>query len=190
MSQYEIEQPKSDPHSPTQQSSVQSPDEDDAPFCRICRMPEGPLFALCQCKGSLQFLHIDCLSAWHGYSGSQDCELCNTPFRVASRPLPICQWKKMRLQQGEIGKIIGIFMSTSISMAFLIYTLLVIIGSIDIPFELRTAPLSAVILIIFELSVFFGLSVYGITFFAKLFLRWMNQNRYITVLPNEMSRSV
>ena len=80
-----------------------SPDS-DSPSCRICHEsrdddPTRPLFHPCHCKGSLSFVHQDCLVTWlslkphsahthhghnHHHGGNSAptprCEVCNHPF--------------------------------------------------------------------------------------------------------------
>ncbi|KAL0222168.1 hypothetical protein RCL1_002022 [Eukaryota sp. TZLM3-RCL] len=162
--------------------AVDSPEPDFA--CRICRLPDPPLFALCQCRGSLQYLHIDCLNNWTSHSGKNACELCLSDFRVTPRALPFCSWKKLKLQHGEGTKIVGVTISTLISLFFLVYTLLIITNVLETPFDLRTTPWTAILLILFELSIFLGISVYGICYYTSLFIRWKNQNVYLSVIPD------
>lgn len=70
--------------------------------CRICLLegstPEDPLVAPCQCKGSIQHVHLGCLRHWVrdrlglsngdaafvvGGAGSRlSCELCKTPYQT------------------------------------------------------------------------------------------------------------
>ena len=79
--------------------SAPSPDTDasESPCCRICHEsrdddPTRPLFHPCKCKGSLSFVHQDCLVTWlslkphshaHSHGGvspAARCEVCNHPF--------------------------------------------------------------------------------------------------------------
>ena len=51
--------------------------------CRICRCPgtpDDPLFHPCRCRGSVRFVHEDCVVAWLRRRARADCELCHTPF--------------------------------------------------------------------------------------------------------------
>lgn len=51
--------------------------------CRVCRSGEegGSLYRPCHCKGSIQFVHEDCLNDWLSVSRGVKCELCKYPFR-------------------------------------------------------------------------------------------------------------
>ena len=42
--------------------------EEDEIVCRVCRspgeLPDNPLFYPCRCKGSIKYVHNDCLTMW------------------------------------------------------------------------------------------------------------------------------
>ena len=64
-------------------SSSNNTDDDDA-VCRVCRGrgEEGnPLFWPCRCRGTMRFLHEECLLQWLKHTDKTRCELCNTDFR-------------------------------------------------------------------------------------------------------------
>jgi len=53
--------------------------------CRICYIQaekNNPLVAPCVCKGSVQYIHKQCLYRWVRISTRNDCELCKTPFTM------------------------------------------------------------------------------------------------------------
>lgn len=75
----------------------QDPRESADKVCRICLMEGGtdedPLLSPCQCKGSIECVHLNCLQHWtkgrlnqsHSADGSylyksQSCELCKAPL--------------------------------------------------------------------------------------------------------------
>ncbi|ODQ79672.1 hypothetical protein BABINDRAFT_166791 [Babjeviella inositovora NRRL Y-12698] len=54
--------------------------------CRICRgegTPEDPLFFPCKCRGSIKYIHQDCLMDWlkHANKSTQQCDICNEPYK-------------------------------------------------------------------------------------------------------------
>ncbi|KAG5419583.1 hypothetical protein I9W82_003351 [Candida metapsilosis] len=54
--------------------------------CRICRMegtPSEPLYHPCKCRGSIKYIHQDCLMEWlkHSNQSSEKCDICNTPYK-------------------------------------------------------------------------------------------------------------
>lgn len=78
--------------------TVANPDDEHTAQCRICLL-EGnetndPLVCLCQCKGSIKYIHVSCIRVWirarlnlpEGEYSSPfflrpiNCELCKTPF--------------------------------------------------------------------------------------------------------------
>ncbi|XP_013624900.1 PREDICTED: probable E3 ubiquitin ligase SUD1 [Brassica oleracea var. oleracea] len=57
--------------------------EDDEDVCRICRTPgdaDNPLQYPCACRGSIKFVHQDCLLQWLSYSKAHRCEVCKHHF--------------------------------------------------------------------------------------------------------------
>lgn len=54
---------------------------DDVPSktCRICYEPGG-MNEVCECKGSMQYVHRECIEHWIGVSHKLTCELCHAPF--------------------------------------------------------------------------------------------------------------
>jgi len=70
---------------PVQDATNQSGDHHDEKECRVCRSGEEdgrPLFYPCRCKGSIKYIHQDCLLEWLKVSKSKEkCELCGELFR-------------------------------------------------------------------------------------------------------------
>lgn len=52
----------------------------DTGACRICLEETGVLIQPCGCKGSTANVHIECLKKWVKESGSEECEICKTPY--------------------------------------------------------------------------------------------------------------
>lgn len=50
--------------------------------CRICLQDDADsdLTRPCQCSGSLQYVHVDCLRRWVKESGRRNCEICKSAF--------------------------------------------------------------------------------------------------------------
>ncbi|KAK9463665.1 uncharacterized protein V1516DRAFT_668395 [Lipomyces oligophaga] len=57
----------------------------DRPACRICRgegTPEEPLYHPCKCRGSIKYVHQECLQEWLQHSKRKPvCELCKVRFK-------------------------------------------------------------------------------------------------------------
>ncbi|KAJ1266740.1 hypothetical protein BS78_07G001100 [Paspalum vaginatum] len=72
----------------TPRPSGEAEDEEDA--CRICHLPaeaDRPLRHPCACRGSIRFVHDDCLLRWlamrRGSSSSRCCEVCKRAISTA-----------------------------------------------------------------------------------------------------------
>lgn len=78
--------------------------------CRICRgeaSDDQPLIHPCKCRGSIKYIHQDCLMEWlnHSNKSTKQCDICNTPYKFrtiydphmpASMPLDEI-WRKVHL---------------------------------------------------------------------------------------------
>lgn len=54
--------------------------------CRICRgeaTTSQPLLHPCKCRGSIRYIHQDCLLEWlkHSNKTTKKCDICNTPYK-------------------------------------------------------------------------------------------------------------
>lgn len=49
--------------------------------CRICYEP-GELECLCDCRGTVEFVHKECIQKWIKISDKRVCELCGAKFKV------------------------------------------------------------------------------------------------------------
>lgn len=52
-------------------------------LCRVCRCegtPDHPLFHPCKCKGSIKYIHQDCLQFWLQHSNKDTCDICHSKF--------------------------------------------------------------------------------------------------------------
>lgn len=55
----------------------------EAPNCRICRCEatdSHPLFHPCKCRGSIKYIHQDCLQDWLAHSQKDTCDICHTRY--------------------------------------------------------------------------------------------------------------
>lgn len=57
---------------------------DQDPFCRICHEDKscGKLISPCKCKGTLRFMHEECLNKWMKVKIGSDCEICGSFMSV------------------------------------------------------------------------------------------------------------
>ncbi|CAE7368549.1 doa10 [Symbiodinium necroappetens] len=58
--------------------------EAEAVLCRICQDSSGKLVRACGCKGTLAYVHPECLMQWRAYSpkAATECELCNCSYTL------------------------------------------------------------------------------------------------------------
>jgi hypothetical protein len=55
--------------------------------CRVCKMEEEadhPLYSPCLCKGSIKYIHQDCLTQWIEMKKISNCELCGHTFQFTN----------------------------------------------------------------------------------------------------------
>lgn len=58
--------------------AVETDSDEDEDVCRICRSPEepgNPLRYPCLCRGSIKYVHQDCLRLWLNRCGNKQCEV-------------------------------------------------------------------------------------------------------------------
>lgn len=76
----------------TQLSSDET-DESGSPCCRICQStelecPDLPLIRPCNCRGSLAFVHVECLNQWRATSATAltTCSVCGFTYKTKPKP--------------------------------------------------------------------------------------------------------
>ncbi|GMM31447.1 E3 ubiquitin-protein ligase [Martiniozyma asiatica (nom. inval.)] len=55
----------------------------EVPTCRICRCEaaeDAPLFHPCNCRGSIRYIHQDCLQSWLKHSKKNECDICHAKY--------------------------------------------------------------------------------------------------------------
>lgn len=94
----------------------------DEDTCRICRgegTEDAPLFYPCKCRGSIKYIHQDCLEEWLRHSNQRNakCDIChtvykfrtvykeNTPQRV---PVSLVLDRWARNAQRTLGYVVGV----------------------------------------------------------------------------------
>lgn len=68
------------------ESSAKKAEEPET-ICRVCHMEgtEGnPLYSPCNCRGSIEYVHQDCLQRWLAHKNLTKCEVCNWTFQYKS----------------------------------------------------------------------------------------------------------
>ncbi len=61
--------------------------------CRICYEP-GNLINVCNCSGTVKYVHFECLTKWIAVSAATKCELCGSVYREPVPPgaIPRKEW--------------------------------------------------------------------------------------------------
>ncbi|KAJ9586101.1 hypothetical protein L9F63_020253, partial [Diploptera punctata] len=76
----------------TLEKQNESKEEEKKLICRICHegssstITLSPLTSPCDCKGTVENVHIACLERWLTESGTDTCELCGFKFAVERIP--------------------------------------------------------------------------------------------------------
>lgn len=90
--------------------------------CRICRgeaTQSQPLYHPCKCRGSIKYVHQDCLMEWlkHANKSTEKCDICDTPYKFRiiydpampqSVPLSLIWMKLLLVLSSTIFKAIAI----------------------------------------------------------------------------------
>lgn len=74
---------KSNQQQQQQQQQLEKSDGSEEGFCRVCRCkgtPTNPLRHPCKCKGSVKWIHEECLGEWLKHSRKYECELCGYKY--------------------------------------------------------------------------------------------------------------
>ena len=55
--------------------------------CRICLEPSGNLISICECKGTCQFVHEECITRWINRFSINNkkhhvCQICNSNYKL------------------------------------------------------------------------------------------------------------
>lgn len=59
----------------------------DGTICRICYgTQEEHLFSICHCKGSIAYVHLECIERWLQECGVDTCDLCKYKFITVRKP--------------------------------------------------------------------------------------------------------
>lgn len=57
-------------------------------ICKICHSAcneASPYAHPCKCKGSLKFIHVECLNEWLKLTKTKKCDICNYPFKFEKK---------------------------------------------------------------------------------------------------------
>lgn len=61
--------------------------EEEEVVCRICREDDArPLFYPCKCRGSIKYVHAECLESWLRMSKKVQCEVRACSAKLSCDP--------------------------------------------------------------------------------------------------------
>ena len=71
-----------------------SPDFATKDRCRICFEETGEYQFLspCKCKGSLEYVHFQCLTIWLSTTNRNSCEICHYKYKLEFEMKPFSKW--------------------------------------------------------------------------------------------------
>ncbi|KAI1293639.1 E3 ubiquitin-protein ligase MARCHF8 [Halotydeus destructor] len=186
-------------------------------ICRICHCGDGDSYSLdssvstcgcetsmskldlelispCLCRGSMQYVHHHCLQQWIRTSNCKFCELCKFPFKLTIKYIPLFQWQKLEMSNGERKKLMCNLLFNIISMFCVFWSVYVLIE--QAVHEARNGPLywSFWTKMLVISTGFLGGTVFvyfQLKFYFAILLKWRQFNRIILILDlNEVHKSV
>jgi len=150
--------------------------------CRIC-YDEGiltdPLISICECKGTVEFMHKTCFLKWMKYTTNEDtqksCEMCKTPYTIqmfapVQGPRPRWMWR-----------ILGNRM-TLVTWTYLLHVL-IFTGAVSHPNpsdvfllcrDARTLFSAEIAIISAIYVIFYAPILYSAPFKSLYFFHWLN----------------
>jgi len=156
-------------------------------MCRICHCDDVNLISVCNCKGSMAYVHQDCLQKWLRINGNKSCELCKYNFIMKKNLKPIKKWQNFQLTKESKRKILFDMLVYILAIICNIWTI-VIFSNIIIS-RLKNQNIDWVL---FMVLILCSICWIGMIWFAYFFIKlnyilikkWIDYNRDIEVLPN------
>jgi hypothetical protein len=156
-------------------------------MCRICHCDDINLMTACNCKGSIAYVHQDCLQKWLRINGNKSCELCKYNFIMKKNLKPIKRWKNINLTKESKRKILFDMLVYILAIISNIWTI-VIFSEIII----KRLKYKHIDWVLFMVLVLCSICWIGMIWFAYFFLnlnynlikKWIDFNRDIEILPN------
>lgn len=125
---------------------------EDEKLCRYCYDTENKdlLISACKCKGSLEFVHFNCLRDWLTMSGTASCQVCGNEYDLELEMKPLLKWSYTE----KVNLILERNKPYLITCIFSILSNIIIGSTIDEDNIINLSPMSHVKVIIFLLLVF------------------------------------
>ncbi|KAI5705614.1 E3 ubiquitin-protein ligase MARCH3-like [Diaphorina citri] len=103
-----------------------SSDDEDMTICRICYgADQQNLLSICQCKGSIAYVHIECIERWLQECGVDKCDLCKYQFTTERLPTQtklksLLSWVKHVDNREDMEEMLTDFAATFLFSPFII----------------------------------------------------------------------
>lgn len=61
---------------------IEAEEDEEIKECRICLESSGELISVCNCNGSMKYVHKNCIEQWITQTSNTHCEICKQPYNV------------------------------------------------------------------------------------------------------------
>lgn len=98
----------------------------DSAICRICYGTDMQhLLSICQCKGSIAYVHLECIERWLQECGVDTCDLCKYKFITVRKPTQsklksLLTWMKHEDNEEDMDELLSDFAATFIFSPFIV----------------------------------------------------------------------
>ena len=150
--------------------------------CRICLcgIEVAHLIAPCECTGSMQYVHQDCLIKWLNTSFKGRCEVCFYQFKIRRNKVKLKNWKMLPMtstQKAKYSIILSLHIIVFIFFLWSDYTL--ISQCINADKTTTNYWVKAAIVVVATIT-FIGFVIHQSRIYVRLFERWSVFNMKIT----------
>ena len=77
--------------------------------CRICLDGSGTLVSICDCKGTNEFVHEECMTRWFLVSGKLQCPTCKFNFQASTPPTEPQLIQHVAYIAAVLGRLLSVF---------------------------------------------------------------------------------
>jgi E3 ubiquitin-protein ligase DOA10 len=156
-----------------------SAEDDDATICRFCldsgETIKNPLISPCNCKGSVEFIHLICLNKWRIQDPERNreaCNLCSVVYKIPS----LYDIEKM-----PTASIIYYVLDSSVIVTIII-NYIGVIFYIALPNMLTIKEAFCWIQLMYHVfQLYFMYKLFSVTKQDEYFQYWIQEKRYLLV---------
>ena len=147
--------------------------------CKICLFEEededdeeaatkGPFVDVCPCKGSVKYVHHNCLVSWFQSSGERKCPTCETEVEYTEKLKPWRQWRWEPMNTADK----WVLMQNPFLIAFCLLMIYVIVEYIH-----KTQALDSFEVTLWKLCIL----MFIIVFIVLCILTWWLWRKYMNI---------